>query len=58
MFFFKIRLLFWPEISALGAFLNFENERVYPPKYVSAHPGVLCYETGLVRPLRNGWTLV
>ena len=29
----KIRVLFWPEISALGVFLNFDNERMYPPKY-------------------------
>ena len=26
---------FWPEISALGVFLNFDNERMYPPKYRS-----------------------
>ena len=25
--------VFWPEISALGIFLNVENERMYPPKY-------------------------
>ena len=28
-----IRVLFWPEISALGVFLNFDNERMRPPKY-------------------------
>ena len=37
-FFFKIRVLFWPEISALGVFLNFDNERMHPPKYVSDPP--------------------
>ena len=29
-------VLFWPEISALGVFLNFDNERMYPPKYLNA----------------------
>ena len=29
--FIKIRVLFWPEISALGVFLNFDNERMRPP---------------------------
>ena len=29
-FFLEIRVLFWPEISALGVFLNFDNERMYP----------------------------
>ena len=40
----KIRVLFWPEISALGVFLNFDNERMRPPKYPSAPPGfkLLC----------------
>ena len=28
--FIKIRVLFWPEISALGVFLNFDNERMPP----------------------------
>ena len=28
--FIKIRVLFWPEISALGVFLNFDNERMRP----------------------------
>ena len=32
----KIRVLFWPEISALREFLNFDNERMRPPKYPSA----------------------
>ena len=27
-------MLFWPEISALGVFLNFDNEHMYPPKYL------------------------
>ena len=26
----KIRVLFWPDISALGVFLNFDNERMHP----------------------------
>ena len=29
--FMKIRVLFWPEISALGVFFNFDNERMHPP---------------------------
>ena len=37
--FIKIRVLFWPEISALGVFFNFDNERMRPPKYPSAPPG-------------------
>ena len=32
-------VLFCPEISALGVFLNFDNERMQPPKYQSAPPG-------------------
>ena len=28
--FIKIRVLFWPEISALGVFLNFDNECMRP----------------------------
>ena len=31
-------MLFWPEISALGVFFNFDNERIRPPKYPSAPP--------------------
>ena len=27
--FFKLRVIFWDEISALGVFLNFDNERMY-----------------------------
>ena len=34
----KIWVLFWPEIFALGVFLNFDNERMRPPKYQSAPP--------------------
>ena len=26
-------MLFWSEISAIGVFFNFENERMRPPKY-------------------------
>ena len=33
--FIKIRVLFWPKISALGVFFNFDNERMHPPKYPS-----------------------
>ena len=33
--FIKIRVLFWPKISALGVFFNFDNERMRPPKYPS-----------------------
>ena len=36
--FIKIRVLFWPEISALGEFFNFDNERMHPPKYPSDPP--------------------
>ena len=31
-------MLFWPEISALGVFFNFDNKRMHPPKYPSAPP--------------------
>ena len=27
VFFIKVRVLFWPEISAIGVFLYFDNER-------------------------------
>ena len=37
--FIKIRVLFWPEISALGVFFNFDNERMHPLKYPSDPPG-------------------
>ena len=33
--FIKIRVLFWPEISALGVLFNFDNEGMRPPKYPS-----------------------
>ena len=33
--FFKIRVLFWPEINALGVFLNFYIKCMYPTKYQS-----------------------
>ena len=29
--FLKLRVLFWPEISAYGVFLNFDNERMHMP---------------------------
>ena len=38
--FIKIRVLFWPEISALGVFFNFDNERMHPPKYPGAPIGL------------------
>ena len=34
----KIRVLFWPEISALRVYFNFDIERMCPPKYQSAPP--------------------
>ena len=36
--FIKIRVIFWPEISALGVSFNFDNERMHPLKYPSAPP--------------------
>ena len=38
--FVKLRVLFWPEISALGVFLDFDNERMGPPLYLKTefHP--------------------
>ena len=36
--FIKIRVLFWPEISALGVFFYFDSERMRLPKYPSAPP--------------------
>ena len=33
----KIGVLFWPEISAIGVFFNFEKKRAYaPPLYLNA----------------------
>ena len=29
---------FWPEISALRVFLNFDNERMYTPLNIEVHP--------------------
>ena len=48
--FIKIRVLFWPEISALGVFFNFDNERMRPPKYPSAPP-----PPGRQRQCSRGW---
>ena len=42
----KIRVLFWSEISALGVFFNFDNERMRPPKYPSAPPPGVWLEFG------------
>ena len=36
--FIKLRVLFWPEISALGVSFNFNNEGMRPPKYPSPPP--------------------
>ena len=48
----KIRELFWPEISALGVFLNFDNK---PPPYLSAPPlGPGCCRVGMQVPLFLG----
>ena len=46
--FMKIRVLFWPEISALGVFLNFDNERMRPlntqvPPPPPPPPGFIIY---------------
>ena len=30
----KIRVLFWPEISAYGVFINFDNERMRIAEHV------------------------
>ena len=34
----KIRVLFWPEISDLGLFSDYDNDRMYPPEYRSDPP--------------------
>ena len=34
----KIRVRFWPEISDLGVFLNFDNERMRPPSVPECPP--------------------
>ena len=39
--FIKIRVLFLPEISALGVFLNFDNERMRPLNTQVPPPGSL-----------------
>ena len=49
--FIKIRVLFWPEISALGVFFNFDNERMHPPKYPSAPPGTILQRIKLLTEL-------
>ena len=36
--FIKIRVLHWPEISALGVSFNIDIERMRPPRYQSAIP--------------------
>ena len=55
--FIKIRVLFWTEISALGVFFNFDNERMRPPKYPSAPPRVLNryleYDRNRLTPVEN-----
>ena len=47
--FIKIRVLFWPEISAKGVLFNFDNERMRPPKYLSDPPS-----SGLLAQLNQG----
>ena len=51
-------VLFWPDISALGVFFNFDNERMHPPKYPSAPPppppGLLVSETWITIDLSAG----
>ena len=37
-FFLEIRVLFWPKISTLGVFINFDKERMHPTKYQSVPP--------------------
>ena len=49
--FIKMRVLFWPEISALGVFFNFDNERIRPPKYQSDSPGMNTKYSGKYYPL-------
>ena len=44
-------MLFWPEISALGVFFNFDNERMHPPKYPSAPPGLPTERVQILVPL-------
>ena len=34
--FIKIRVIFWPEISALGVSLNFDNESMRSPLYLKS----------------------
>ena len=49
--FIKIRVLFWPEISALGVFFNFDNERMHPPKYPSDPPGMSRSRPRMINPV-------
>ena len=39
--FIKIRVLFWREISALGVFFNFDNERMRPLNTQVPPPGAV-----------------
>ena len=57
--FIKIRVFFWPEISALRVSLNFDNERMRPPKYPSAPTplGKLCFIQCYSESTRWHWTL-
>ena len=41
--FIEIRVLFWPEISTLGVYFNFDNKRMRPRKYSSAPLGIYKY---------------
>ena len=47
--FIKIRVLFWPEISATGVFFNFDNERMHPPKY----PNTWVLEKCILSPMQT-----
>ena len=51
--FIKIRVLFWPEISALGVFFNFDNERMRPPplntQVPPLPPGLYTFPAGALR---------
>ena len=48
-------MLFWPEISALGVFFYFDNERMRPPEYPSAPAGdmIACHSTPLRKKLKR-----
>ena len=53
-------MLFWPEISALGVFFNFDNERMHPPKYLSDPPGTNGHSLTIIQgfPLKTHLKIV